>query len=122
MTTMLAMMLMLTMLTMMVLGGDMMYEAPFITSYTGIPPPSQYPPTLTHFITLVIFDNEDGRKVGGGRWQGVPIKSECFGQLSDLGWHLHVRMTNSNDFQKKHQNHDDDEKRDGDDDDDKMKR
>ena len=73
MTTMLAMMLMLTMLTMMVLGGDMMYEAPFITSYTEIPPPSQYPPTLTHFITLVIFDNEDGRKVGGGRWQGVPI-------------------------------------------------
>ena len=41
------MMMPMMLLMMMVLGGDMMYEAPFITSYTEIPPPSQYPPTLS---------------------------------------------------------------------------
>ena len=60
MLAMLAMMLMLMMLTMMVLGGDMMYEAPFITSYAEIPHLPNILLCAFHFITLGVFDNEDG--------------------------------------------------------------
>ena len=38
----------------------MMYEAPFITSYTEIPHLPNILLCAFHFITLGVFDNEDG--------------------------------------------------------------
>ena len=52
--------MMMTMLMMRMLGGDMMYEAPFITSYTEIPHLPNILLCAFHFITLGVFDNEDG--------------------------------------------------------------
>ena len=54
------MMMTMLMMRMMVLGGDMMYEAPFITSYAEIPHLPNILLCAFHFITLGVFDNEDG--------------------------------------------------------------
>ena len=52
--------MMMTMLMMRMLGGYMMYEAPFITSYAEIPHLPNILLCAFHFITLGVFDNEDG--------------------------------------------------------------